>query len=60
MEKWGLADDRWRLLPDTVYAKRVAYSGKSIVAYCYPAFVKLRWRAGEPLDAKTYLIASLT
>jgi len=57
IESWGLADDRWRLLPETAFAKRVTRNGKEMVFYCYPAFIKLRWRNGEPVDAKTYLIA---
>ena len=57
LESWGLADSRWHLLADTIFAKRVARGNESTVLYCYPAFVKLRWREGEPLDAKTYLIA---
>ena len=56
-EAWGLADGRWRLLSETAFAKRVEAAGESRLIYCYPAFLKLRWRAGEPLDAKAYLIA---
>lgn len=58
LEQWGLADGRWRLLPDTVLVKRIERAGESVTASNYPAFVKLRWRAGEPLDAKTYLMAT--
>ena len=57
VESWGLADDRWRLLPETAFAKRMAHQGEGATYFCYPAFLKLRWRAGEPLDAKAYLIA---
>ena len=57
VEEWGLADDRWRLLADATFAKRVARGGQSKLLYCYPAFVKLRWRNARPLDAKAYLIA---
>ena len=59
VEAWGLADERWRLLADTAYAKRAARGGQSTVISCYPAFVKFRWRAGQPLDAKTYLVAGM-
>ena len=59
LEAWGLADNRWRLLAHTIFAKRVSFEGESSVLYCYPAFVKLRWREGEPIDAKTYLIAGV-
>jgi hypothetical protein len=56
---WGLADDRWRLLAGTAFAKRVRRGGDARVLSCYPAFVKLRWRGGEPLDAKAYLLAGV-
>lgn len=59
VEEWGLADDRWHDLVGTMFAKRVSFGGESVVAYCYPAFLKLRWRNGDPLDAKAYLIAGL-
>lgn len=58
VEAWGLADGRWPLLARTAYSKQLEYGGESCQIYCYPAFVKLRWRDGEPLDAKTYLMAS--
>ena len=55
----GLADDRWRLLGQTAVAKRVSQGGASTVLYCYPAFLKVRWREGDPVDAKAYLIAGV-
>ena len=58
-EAWGLADGRWRELSGAMFAKRISYEGRSCTAYCYPAFLKLRWRNGEPVDAKAYLIAGL-
>lgn len=57
IEQWGLADDRWHLLAKTAFAQRASFAGQSVVISCYPAFVKLRWRDGEPVDAKAYLIA---
>ena len=59
VESWGLADERWRLLEETIFAMRVSRGEESRVAYCYPAFCKLRWREGEPVDAKAYLIAGI-
>ena len=59
VEEWGLADSRWSLLGDTAFATRATQNGKSTTLYCYPAFLKLRWRDGEPLDAKAYLIAGV-
>ena len=57
VETWGLADCRWRQLAGTAFVKRVKAAGESCLIYCYPAFLKLRWRGGEPLDAKAYLVA---
>ena len=57
IEHWGLSDDRWRLMCDTAFTKRATFKGESIVLFNFPIFVKLRWRAGEPLDAKAYLQA---
>ena len=57
LEAWGLADNRWRRLTECAFANSVTFDGERVTLCCYPAFVKLRWRAGVPLDAKTYLIA---
>ena len=59
IEEWGLADERWRLLADTAFANQITFSGESALIYCFPAFIKLRWRDGEPVDAKTYLMAGM-
>lgn len=56
-QEWGLADDRWRLLAQTMFAQHLSYGGKGVTLYCYPAFLKLRWHDGNPVDAKAYLIA---
>ena len=57
VESWGLADNRWRLLADTAYTKRMKRGDIARTLYCYPAFIKIRWVHGEPLDAKAYLVA---
>ena len=57
--EWGLADERWRLLADTAFAQRLKLGQESCMLYCYPAFLKLRWRNGLPLDAKAYLITGV-
>ena len=59
VEAWGLADSRWRWLPECSFAKSVSFGGECALLYCYPAFVKLRWCGGVPLDAKTYLTAGV-
>lgn len=55
----GLADERCNLLPQTTVAKSVEHEGESAFLSCFPAFVKLRWREGEPADAKSYLMAQI-
>jgi len=57
LEEWGLTDERWRLLADTRFSQRISFGDESSVLYCIPTFVKLRWRDGNPVDAKVYLIA---
>jgi len=59
LEAQGLADERWKRLAETMFAQRVKLGGESCLIYCYPAFVKLRWREGQWVDAKTYLIAGV-
>ncbi len=56
-EEWGLVDERWRALSETAFAMRVSRRGTNTHLYCFPAFLKLRWRNGNPLDAKAYLMA---
>ena len=59
LEAWGLADDRWRRLAECAFANNVTLGAERVKLCCYPAFVKLRWRAGVLLDAKAYLIAGV-
>lgn len=59
VESWGLADERWRLLADTIFAKSATKGEDKRTLFCYPAFVKLRFRDGKPLDAKAYLLAGI-
>lgn len=57
IESWGLADDRWRLLEDAEFAKRLTHGSQAEEILCYPEFIKLRWRDGVLVDAKAYLDA---
>ena len=57
VQSLDLADDRVGQLAGTVFAKHVTHSDESIHLFCFPAFVKLCWRAGEPACAKAYLMA---
>lgn len=59
VEAWGLADERWNLLYDAFFAKRLKNNGAETLLYNYLAFLKLRWRDGLPLDAKVYYVAGL-
>ena len=59
VEAWGLADDRWRLLHGASFAKRMTLGDASALLYNYLAFLKLRWREGEPVDAKVYYMAGV-
>ena len=57
MQGRGLADGRCKQVVETTFSKRVAHDGESALLSCFPAFVKLRWRKGESIDAKAYLMA---
>ena len=57
---WGLADGRWRLLADTSFSKRLTMGSDSALLWCFPAFLKLRWKDAAPLDAKAYLVAGVS
>ena len=59
INEWGLADERRRLLGETMFARRVSRGEENCLLFCFTAFVKLRWRAGIPLDAKAYLMAGI-
>jgi len=59
LEKRGLADGRWRRLEETAFAQKLTYRQENCLIFCAPVFIKLRWRAGEPLDAKAYLMAGV-
>ena len=60
LEREGLIDGRWKELGGTAFAKHVAHGGETAQLYCHPAFVKVRWREGEPPDVKAYLIAGMS
>lgn len=56
-EEWGIADGRWRCLRETAFAMRTALGKEAVTLWCFPAFLKVRWRDGDGLDAKAYLMA---
>ena len=57
VERLGLADERWRLLADALFATGIEGDEGLLALYCIPTFVKLRLRDSEALDAKVYLQA---
>ena len=59
VEGMGLSDARWRDLAGCAFAKRLDHGDAAVTLSCLPAFVKLRWRAGLPADAKAYLLARI-
>jgi hypothetical protein len=58
-QEWGLVDERWHELANTAFAKQARRGDAAHTIYCYPAFLKLRWREGIPVDAKAYLVAGI-
>lgn len=56
MQARGLADNRCALLAHMAFAKRATHGSESAMLSCFPAFVKLRYRNGKALDAKSYLM----
>lgn len=56
-EELGMADDRWRHIPQALFTTSVNIEGRLQALYCVPLFVKYRMREGQPLDAKIYLSA---
>ena len=55
IEGMGLADERWRHVPNATFTKLLRMDAGALAIYCTPTFVKLRMRDGEPFDAKVYL-----
>ncbi len=56
-EAWGVADDRWQRLPETNFARRILGAPEGSLLFCYPAYLKLKWKDGALFDAKSYLAA---
>ncbi len=51
----GLSDERWKLLSDTAFAKRLGNA--HLVGY--PAFIKVRFTPDGPVDSKAYLVSKI-
>ena len=59
LESAHLCDNRWKRLPDLAFAKRLSVGEVSLRLRGYPAFIKVRMRPDEPVDAKTYIVANV-
>ena len=57
IQSWGLADERWHLLPEATFTKRLSFGGVSLDIFNRPRFIKLRYKEGKPFDAKVYFQA---
>ena len=60
LEGWGLADDRWQLLPGTALSKGIPMEGpdgnKKLLGLAVRFnYAKVKFKAGAPVSAKFYL-----
>ena len=60
LETWGVADDRWRAIASSSFGTAIplpaeAGADKALLMSCLPAFIKVKWRNGQPQPAKVYL-----
>ena len=61
LEEWGLADGRWRHIPDTVFARHIAYDredgseGRLALIITFD-WAKVKFVAGVPTFSKFYLM----
>ncbi len=56
VQRLGMADNRWKLLLEASFKKRVKKDDETVFLTCYAPGLKLRWRDGQAPDAKVYLI----
>lgn len=57
IQSWGLADERWHLLSEATFIKRLSLGSVSLEIINRPRFIKLRYKEGKPFDAKVYFQA---
>ena len=60
LEQWDLADDRWRLIADTLFARHIAYRREDggvgrLALIVFLNWAKVKFVAGVPTLAKFYL-----
>ena len=63
LERWGVADGRWREIAGASHSKLVPALDDDgelalLLLSCLPAFVKAKWRAAVPQPAKVYFECS--
>lgn len=57
IQSWGLADERWHILSEATFTKCLSLGPVSLEIVNRPRSVKLRYKEGEPFDAKVYFQA---
>ena len=60
LESWGVADGRWSAIAPSSFGMALplpatAGNKKALFISCLPAFIKAKWRGGQPQPAKAYL-----
>ena len=61
VEDWGLADERWRLLAGCCIGRRIGLpDGDSITVRSTPTFLKVRMTPEGLVDAKVYIICTVS
>ena len=62
MEEWGIADGRWRLIPDAAFARALPIERENGTPGLFsftlmPGWMKVRWRNGVMQPSKFYFLA---
>lgn len=54
---WGIADERWKKVVDTVFNGTIPMKGGSIAFLAFPQAFKVRWKGKRLQPAKAYVMA---
>ena len=58
LEAWGIADSRWRLIPDAIVSSVLPMEDEGentlLLLRCFPAFIKAKWVDARPQPSKVY------
>jgi hypothetical protein len=60
LTEWGLADDRWKQVVDTVYSGTLPLPAGDITFIAFPQAFKVRWRGGKLVPSKAYVMVKAT